>query len=82
MNEVFVERNNNYSLRENNVLTRWRVNSVRYGTETDSFLVPKIGDILPKNIKDFQSVDIFKEKIKNGFHGNALENIIKHMYCK
>ena len=55
---------------------------MRYGTETDSFLVPKIGDILPKNIKDFQSIDIFKEKIKNGFHGNALENIIKHMYCK
>ena len=64
MNEIFVERNNNYSLRGNNVLTRRRVNSVRYGTETVSFLAPKIGDILPKDIKDSESLDIFKRKIK------------------
>ena len=34
MNEIFVKRNNNYSLRGNNVLTRRRVNSVRYGTDS------------------------------------------------
>ena len=64
MNEIFVERNNNYSLRGNNVLTRRRVNSVRYGTETVSSLAPKIWDILPKDIKDSESLDIFKRKIK------------------
>ena len=64
MNEIFVERNNNYSLRGNNLLTRRRVNSVRYGTETVSFLAPKIWDILPKDIKDSESLDIFKRKIK------------------
>ena len=47
MNKIFVERNNNYSLRGNNVLTRRRVNSVTYGTKTVSFLAPKIWDILP-----------------------------------
>ena len=65
INEIFVERNNNYSLRGNNVLTRRRVNSVRYDTETVSFLAPKIWDILPKDIKDSESLDIFKRKIKN-----------------
>ena len=64
MNEIFVERNNNYSLLGNNVLTRRRVNSVRYGTETVSFLAPKIWDILPKDIKDSESLDIFKRQIK------------------
>ena len=73
MNEIFVERNNNYSLRGNNVLTRRRWNNVltrrivisgRYGTETVSFLAPKIWDILPKDIKDSESLDIFKRKIK------------------
>ena len=64
MNEIFVERNNNYSLRGNNVLTRRRVISVRYGTETISFLAPKIWDILSKDIKDSESLDIFKRKIK------------------
>ena len=64
MNEIFVERNNKYSLRENNVLSRRRVISVRYGTETVSFLAPKIWDISPKDIKDSESLDIFKRKIK------------------
>ena len=64
MYKILVERNNNYSLRGNNVLTRRRVNSVRYDTETVSFLAPKIWDILPKDIKDSESLDIFKRKIK------------------
>ena len=64
MNEIFVERNNNYSLRGNNVLTRRKVTSVRYGTETVSFLAPKIWYILPKNLKDSESLDTFKRKIK------------------
>ena len=64
MNEIFVERNNNYSLRGNNLLTRRRVNSVRYGTETVSFLAPKIWDILPKDIKNSESLDILTRKIK------------------
>ena len=51
-------------LRGNFVLTRRKVNSVRYGTETVSFLTPKIGDILPKDVRDSESVDIFKRKIK------------------
>ena len=63
MNEIFVERNNNYSLRGNTHLTRRRVNSVRYGTETVSFLAPKIWHILPNDIKDSESLDIFKRKI-------------------
>ena len=38
---------------------------MRYGTETVSFLTPKILDLLPKDIiKDSNSLDIFKRKIK------------------
>ena len=65
MNEIFAERNNNYSLRGNNVLTRPTLNSVRYGIETVSFLAPNIWDILPNNIEDSESLDIFKRKTKN-----------------
>ena len=67
MDKIFVERNNNYSLRGNNVRTRRRVNSVRYGTETGFFLAPKKWDILSE---------------KNGFHWNALTDFVKHMYRK
>ena len=65
LNEVFVERNWNYNLRGNNFLNRRRVNSVRYGTESVSFLGPKIWDILPKDIKNSATLNAFKEKIKN-----------------
>ena len=82
MNEIFLERNNNYSLLGNAVLTRSRVNSMRYDTETVSFSAPKIWGILQKEIKDSESLDIFKIKIKNGFHGNALADFVKHMYRK
>ena len=65
LNEVFVERNCNYNLRGNNFLNRRRVNSVRYGTESVSFLAPKIWDILPKEIKNSETLNAFKAKIKN-----------------
>ena len=72
MNEIFVERNSNYTLRGNNVLTRRKANSVRCATETVSFLAPKIWDILPKDLMDSESRDIFKriknQKIKDNYH--------------
>ena len=52
-------------LRGNNFLKRRRVNSVRYGTESVSFLVPKIWDILPKEINNSETLNTFKAKIKN-----------------
>ena len=76
MNEISVERNNNYSLRGNNVLTRRRVNSMRYGTETFSFLAQKLWDILPKDIKDSESLELSKAKSKKGFHRNALADFV------
>ena len=61
LNEVFVPCN--YDLRGNNFLGR-RVKSVRYGTESISFLAPKIWEILPNEIKDSDTLQIFKAKIK------------------
>ena len=63
-NEVFVQRDCPYNMRGNNNLTRRKVNSVKYGTESISFLAPKIWDILPKEIKDSDNIDVFKTKIK------------------
>ena len=41
LNEVFMPRQCNYDLRGNNFLERKRFKSVRYGTESISFLAPK-----------------------------------------
>ena len=64
LSEVFVPRQCNYELRGNNFLERRRVKSVRYGTESISSLAPKIWEILPNEIKDSDTLQIFKAKIK------------------
>ena len=64
LNEVFVPRQCSYELRGNNFLERRRVKSVRYSTESISSLAPKIWEILPNKIKDSDTLQIFKAKIK------------------
>ena len=43
---------------------RRRVKSVGYGTESISYLAPTIWEILPNEIKDSDTLQIFKAKIK------------------
>ena len=57
-----MQRQCNYDLRGNTFLERRRVKSVRYGTESISSLAPKIWEILPNEIKDSDTPQIFKAK--------------------
>ena len=49
-----------YDLRDNNLLKRRRVNSVLHGTESVSFLGPKIGDLVSNEIKESESLNAFR----------------------
>ena len=60
----FVPRQFNYELRGNNFLERRRVKSLRYGTESLSSLASKIWEILTNEIKDSDTLQIFKAKIQ------------------
>ena len=62
--EIFEKRENSYNFRNNNTFRRRQVNSVYHGTESISFLGPKIWDLLPLEIKQSESLAIFKSKIK------------------
>ena len=64
LNKVFVPRQCNYELRGNNCLDRRRVKLVRYGTKSISLLAPKTWEILPNEIKNSGTLQIFKAKIK------------------
>ena len=64
LNKVFVPRPSNHELRANNGLEGGRVKSVRYGTESISSLAAKIWEILPNQIKDLCTFQIFKAKVK------------------
>ena len=62
LNEVFVPSQCNYDLRGNNFLERRRVKSVRYGTESASFLAPQIWELLPNEIKILTLSKFLKQK--------------------
>ena len=62
LNDIFLPVSRPYNFRRNDTLQRRRVNSVRQGTESVSFLGPKIWDLVPSDIKLSQSLSIFKRK--------------------
>ena len=66
LNEVFkVNETIPYDLRMRNELYARNPKTVRYGTETTSFLSPKIWSLIPQNIKDSGSLPCFKKKLEN-----------------
>ena len=66
MNEVF-PRNYalNYNLRRHPEFASRTINTVHYGSESLSFLGPKIWKMLPVDLKNSDSLDSFKSGIKN-----------------
>ena len=64
VNEIFQNRTTSYNLRANSNFSIRPVHSVYHGTESLSFLGPKIWEQVPEDIKQSKSFEIFKNKIK------------------
>ena len=64
LNEIFTPKIGPYNLRRNHSFTSRQVHTVYHGTESLSFLGPKIWDLVPIDIKQSETLDIFKYKIK------------------
>ena len=64
LREIFVPKISLYNLRKNNTFERPQVDSVYHGTESLSFLGPKVWDLVPLEIKQLESLEFFKLKIK------------------
>ena len=65
MNEIFrFSKTSVYSLRSGIQLDKPSINTVQFGSESTVYLGAKIWELIPKNIKSSESVDIFKSKIK------------------
>ena len=59
-------KQDHYYLRMRYELYARNPKTVRYGTETISFLSPKIWSLIPQNIKDSGSLPCFKKTLENG----------------
>ena len=67
MNEVFKLRNTpHYNLRHTSHFSTDPIHSVYNGTESASYLGPKIWEQIPAEIKNKDFLDGFKKEIKNG----------------
>ena len=64
VNEVFQKRTSSYNLRANSSFFTRPVHSVYNGTESRSFLGPKIWELEPEDAKQSKSLEVFKNKIK------------------
>ena len=63
MKDLLAPKMSLYDLRNNNSFKIRRVNSVRHGNESVTYLGPKIWDLVPNEIKEFESLNPFKFKI-------------------
>ena len=78
--EIFQERFVPYNLRRNNSFTSRQVNSAYHGTESLSFLGPKIWDLVPLEIKESENVNIFKSRIKRWTPSHFLRRLYRTIF--
>ena len=64
MREIFPSRNISNKLRSDTYFMGRNVKTINNGTESLTYLAPKIWNILPTEIKEAKSLEIFKEKVK------------------
>ena len=65
MAEVFVTKDEPHNLRSGSNLVLPRARSSLYSTDTIRFIGYKLRQILPREIKESQSLEIFKRNIKS-----------------
>ena len=70
MKDIFTVKNIKYDLRSKVNFTSHNVRNVHCGTETISFLGPRIWAHVPNEIKTSNSLNIFKHKIKTWLPDN------------
>ena len=64
LREISAPRTRSYDIRLNNTFERRQVHSVYHGSESLSILGPKIWGLVPLELKQLESREVFKLKIK------------------
>ena len=65
--ELFEQRNEqHYDLRKDSPFTITPIRTAYHGSESISFLAPKIWNILPDRLENVNSIEALKMQIKNG----------------
>ena len=78
--EICHQRGNNYNLRINSDFAMPNVRSVFHGRKSSSYLVPKIWNIVPLQLKELTSVAAFKKGLKSGSQKTVHIVYARNMY--
>ena len=62
MLDLFKEVTHSYNLRNSLICGSYKIKTVRYGTETITYLGPKIWSIIPDEIRESASLETFRQK--------------------
>ena len=65
LRETFVSKTSSYNICRNDTFENRKVHSVYHGTESLSFLDPKIWGLVPVGLKQSETLYSFKSKIRN-----------------
>ena len=79
MSELFQLKNIKYNLRKGKTLISNNVKTAHYGTETISYLAPKIWQLIPDTIKNSDSLGVLKHNIKLWIPVNSVKHYIQHV---
>ena len=64
MLDLFKEVAHSYNLRNGLICGSYKIKIVRYGTETITYIGPKIWSIISDEIRESASLETFRQKIK------------------
>ena len=85
LRETFVSKTSSYNLHINDTFEKRQVHYVYRGTESLSILGPKLWDLVPVKLKEPESLNFFKLKIKNWVPFECLcrlcKNYIQQLGC-
>ena len=71
MSELFVKRNLNYNLRSQTDFSFHAVNTVAYGLKSLKYFAGKVWNIVPFEIRNARSLEVFPAKIKSWIPENC-----------
>ena len=64
MSDLFQVKDMKYNLRKANILVSNNNKTTSYGIDSISYLAPKLWDLIPEEIKNSKSLEMFKKKIR------------------
>ena len=80
MNEIFRERENIYNPINGNELVIPRMKTVNFGSESIRYRWPQLKFSLPQDIRNTESISLFKSKIKSGTVENAVADYVDLLF--